>query len=128
MTQTQEEKNAPLATERVEQVLTRAGGQLGNLAGRTMLRLRQVAQTVREEADRMDAPASPHQSHNGRVQPVMERAEGLVDQLGQRVGRWALIGSIQARRLTARLQEEAEDIWVEAQDMHREWQGKREQV
>ena len=60
-------------------------------------------------------------SEPGRDQgarPTMERAEEMVDRLGQRAGQ---IGSEVAQRLlrlAARAREEAEDIWAEAQSMH----------
>ena len=50
------------------------------------------------------------QTQEEKAIPLMERAEVLADQLGQRVGRWVLLGSVQVRRMVARLQEEIEDI------------------
>jgi hypothetical protein len=53
----------------------------------------------------------------------MERAEEVVDRLGQRAGE---IGSQVGQcvlRLAARAREEAEDIWAEAQSMRRREQS-----
>ena len=44
-----------------------------------------------------------------------ERAEVLVDQWGERVGRFLSSAGYQLRRAAARAREEAEDIWAEAQ-------------
>lgn len=137
MTQTREREAAPLTTERAEQMLSRAGEQLGRLAGRATLRLRQTAQAFREEADHMDMSksASEHQSarprgrrNNRANQVTLEKAEELVDQLRQRVGHWTTTGGLQMRRALARLREDAEDMLVEAQNMRREREDKRKQA
>jgi hypothetical protein len=52
--------------------------------------------------------------------PSMERAEELVDRMGQQVGHWTFLAGQQIRRFVARAREEAEDIWAEAQSMRRE--------
>lgn len=46
-----------------------------------------------------------------------ERAEQVFDDAGQRVGQFALIAGQYLRQFTARAREEAEDIWVEAQNL-----------
>lgn len=130
MTQTQERETTPLAAEYVEQILTRAGGRLGTLAGQAMLRFRQATRAFRGEAIHMDVPSSARQAERaGRNATAnharMDKAEALVDQLGERVGHWALLSSLQVRQATARLQEEAEDMWVEAQELRNEWKEKR---
>jgi hypothetical protein len=53
MTQTQEKAADLSATDRAEQTLTRAGKQIGRLAGQATLRLRQATQAFREEADQL---------------------------------------------------------------------------
>lgn len=45
------------------------------------------------------------------------RAEEVFDDAGQRVGQFALIAGQYLRQFTARAREEAEDIWVEAQNV-----------
>jgi hypothetical protein len=128
MTQTQEKQDTPLTMERAEQMLTRAGGQVGILAGRAMQRFRQTTQAFHEGAGHMDMSASGHQvdpdATARKRQLAMKRAETLVDQLEQRVGYWAVLGSLQMTRTLAHVQEEAEDIWVEAQNMRYEWKSK----
>jgi len=46
-----------------------------------------------------------------------ERAEEVFDDVGQRVGQFALIAGQYLRQFAARAREEAEDIWVEAQNV-----------
>lgn len=129
MTQTQERETVVPATARAEQTLMRAGKQLGRLAGQTALRFRQAAQALHEEADQLDMPDSerqkPQTSPAQAGQPTLERAEALVDQFGQRVAAWTLGSNQSLQRTVARLREDVEDMWVEAQAMHKEWQDKR---
>ncbi len=49
--------------------------------------------------------------------PVTERAELLVDQLGQKLGQWSGTAGERLRRFWARAREEGEDMWAEAQDI-----------
>ena len=51
--------------------------------------------------------------------PATERAEEILTRSGERLGRWLAAASRQVRRAAALAREEAEDIWVEAQAMHR---------
>jgi hypothetical protein len=50
-------------------------------------------------------------------QSATARAERIFDDAGQRVGQFALIAGQYLRQFTARAREEAEDIWVEAQNV-----------
>jgi hypothetical protein len=57
---------------------------------------------------------------NGQDQrPPAERAEVLVDRMGERFGHFLSIAGHQLRKATARAREEAEDIWAEAQMIRR---------
>lgn len=51
--------------------------------------------------------------------PSAERAEEMLDQTGERLGRIAASFGVELRRSLSRAKEEAEDIWAEARDMHR---------
>ncbi|BCL81550.1 hypothetical protein ccbrp13_40150 [Ktedonobacteria bacterium brp13] len=133
MTQTREKDTILAAAERSEQILTYAGGRLGMLVGRATIRFRQAAQAFREEADHMDMPGLTSTQQAGRPasernadlnRSTMERAEELVGRIEQ----WAIVGSSQMKRAIARLQEDAEDMYVEAQDMHDKWKDTREQA
>jgi hypothetical protein len=56
--------------------------------------------------------------------PATERAEILVDQLGQKLGQWSGTAGERLRRFWARTREEGEDMWAEAQDIrHRNAAG-----
>lgn len=130
MTQVQEKE--PAITERAEQALSRVGERIGRLVGLTSLRIQQATQSLREEADRMDEPASVRHE-NGRKarkvsqsKPATARAEEMVDRLGQRMSYWTMVNGSQARRTMARLREDAEDMWVEAREMRNAWKGKHE--
>ena len=57
------------------------------------------------------------------ARPTMERAEEVVDRLGQRAGQIGSELSQRFLRLAARAREEAEDIWAEAQSMRRREQA-----
>ncbi len=54
---------------------------------------------------------------DAREQSATARAEEVFDDAGQRVGQFALIAGQYLRQFTARAREEAEDIWVEAQNV-----------
>jgi hypothetical protein len=58
----------------------------------------------------MNEPRSEHPQET-----PTERAEVLVDQWGERVGRFLSSAGYQLRKAAARAREEAEDIWAEAQ-------------
>ena len=49
--------------------------------------------------------------------PAMERAEELVDRLGERTAALASLAGLRLRKLAARAREEAEDVWAEAQSV-----------
>lgn len=50
-------------------------------------------------------------------QSATARAEEVFDDAGQRVGQFALVAGQYLRQFAARAREEAEDIWVEAQNV-----------
>jgi hypothetical protein len=60
--------------------------------------------------------------------PATVRAEVLLDQMGERVGRFLSTAGQEIRKATARAREEAEDIWAEAQNMRRSWETKPPEV
>jgi hypothetical protein len=49
----------------------------------------------------------------------MQRAEEVVDHLGERIGHYATVLGHGFLWLAARAREEAEDIWAEAQNIRR---------
>jgi hypothetical protein len=65
------------------------------------------------------AAISTREPNRADSRPAMERAEGLVDEWGERLGHVARQAGEQVLRLAARAREEAEDIWAEAQSIRR---------
>lgn len=56
--------------------------------------------------------------------PATVRAEVLLDQAGERLGRFFTAAGQEIRKATARAREEAEDIWADGQNMRRSWETK----
>jgi pyruvate/2-oxoglutarate dehydrogenase complex dihydrolipoamide acyltransferase (E2) component len=56
--------------------------------------------------------------------PATERAEELVDRMGESVGRFASFAGLRLLKVAALAREEAEDMWAEAQSLRRS-QGTR---
>jgi len=56
----------------------------------------------------------------GALSPqALQRAEELVDRMGERVAYYAAFLGAKIKEFAARLREEAEDIWAEAQSIRR---------
>lgn len=51
--------------------------------------------------------------------PATERAEQMLDRVGERVGRYASLAGLRLRRMAAVAREEAEDVWAEAESVRR---------
>jgi hypothetical protein len=87
---------------------------------------RSHATAERPQADR-SSPESVATEHNGAAQaaggaaqqPVMQRAEEAADRLAENIRHYASIVGLQILRFAARVKEEAEDIWAEAQSIRR---------
>lgn len=61
--------------------------------------------------------AARAQATDGQPQrPATERAEEMMDRVGEQLGTWTVRATTEIRRLLARAREEAEDIWAEAQN------------
>ena len=65
------------------------------------------------------APQANDRQPSKTSEDRMRRAEEWVDQIGARVGEVTAFLGHQLLRLGARVREEAEDIWAEAQDLRR---------
>jgi hypothetical protein len=59
----------------------------------------------------------PPGQENGPYQPATQRAEEMVDRMGQRLGSFTAMTGLQIQKSVALLREEAEDIWAEAQSI-----------
>jgi hypothetical protein len=105
-------------------------GQRQTLPNAVGGRLAAVGQGIGSFATRIrERTGQPGQPETGRTegagQPqVMQRAEGLVDEMGQRVGRGSSRVGLQMRKIAARMGEEVEDMWAEAQQIRSGSSGK----
>jgi len=66
-----------------------------------------------------NGPAQDGAAVEGQADERMARAEQMVDQLAEKVGRFTSVLGRRILWLGARLREEAEDIWAEAQSIRR---------
>ena len=126
VSQTQEDLSSGSATERAEALLGRMGRGLGVFAATTTQRVQRAATTVRERADQrsqaepvraekpgQSAAASPQPSESDEA--TMEKADELVSLMEFRIGHFASSMSRNIQKTAARVREEAEDMWAEAQ-------------
>ncbi len=126
MSQPQGEMPQQPATARAEELLERLGKQIGLFAGRAGQHIQSAATYIREEADRMDRPQTapgekPHSPPVARAnvtaQEASEKAEEMVDRVGQRLAHFTAAASRQIQKGVALAREEAEDMWAEAQNI-----------
>jgi len=121
MSQATEERSGQSATavERAEELISRVEQRIGALPSLIGQRAQQATTRIGEqvkqagthqEGEQAAQPAQPEQ-------PAMERADHVVDEMGQRVGLIAAIVSLQTRKITARVREDAEDMWAEIQQI-----------
>ncbi|HZS79149.1 MAG TPA: hypothetical protein VFA41_21235 [Ktedonobacteraceae bacterium] len=114
------------AVARAEAALDQLGRRIGLFAAQVNQRVQQAATSIREEADRMDQPQEDTQrssvepvAHVGDTSEVAsQKAEVIVDRLGQRLSLFAAQTSYQIQKAVARAREEVEDIWAEAENLH----------
>jgi hypothetical protein len=129
MSQAPGKQSGQPATERAEELWDGMGRRIGLFAAQAGQRMQHVAVSIREEADRMDQPSTvpgekSHSPAMARTEQqgklAMERAEDLVDRLGQRLGHFTALAGFQIQKATARMREEVEDMWAEAQNIRQE--------
>ncbi|QBD83078.1 hypothetical protein EPA93_46795 [Ktedonosporobacter rubrisoli] len=119
MSQAQGNSPDQSSTQRAEQVLTTLGHRIGFLAGMASQRVEQAIRSTRPQSHQQDS----HESHKPSSAPrakeampqAMTRAEELVQQAELDLGQWAAQLGLQSQRLTARIREDLEDIWADAQ-------------
>jgi len=116
---------AATTTERAEQALDTIGYQLGFLAGKASQRFEHAVSTARASAQHQ-APHTGKETHKEppsllpseeASQQAFARAEELVQIAEQRLGQWSAFLSSQSQRLVARMREDLEDVWAEAQHL-----------
>lgn len=133
----QGEQSPVSATMRAEELLDHTGQRLAIFVLQARQRLQETVSSIRTEADRMDQPSQQEEvraeTHNGVVHTDQRtplnnasnhasssettRAESIVDNWSQRISVTASVTSLHVQRLMARMREETEDIWAEAQDI-----------
>jgi hypothetical protein len=121
---TQEEK-AGWSVSRAEEALERAGQNFGFFAIRSRQRVQQTLASLRNSRGRQEASSqtegAPVPSSQGQTEEAasatMKRAEDLIDRVGGTAGLLATVVGLRLRRATARMREEAEDMWAEAQSL-----------
>lgn len=129
MSQASGEKSAQSATARAEELLDNMGRRIGLFAALAGQRIQNAATSIREEADRADQPSTAPGEKSSQPgvagaeekgKLTMERSEELVDNMVQRLSYAASLASLQILKAAARMHEEAEDMWAEAQNIRQE--------
>lgn len=126
MSQTPGEQSSQSAVARSEELWNRLGQRIGRFATLTSQRVQNATTSIREEADRIDQPeTAPGKKSTVPViaqaeesgQLATQKAEQMVDRTGQRINHFTAVSGLQVQKATARLREEAEDIWAEVQSI-----------
>jgi hypothetical protein len=129
MSQTSREQSDPPAAAQAEEQLEGLGRRIGFFTGSIGLRIQNAATAVREEANRTDQSNSTPGEKSGLPGPrltdekrkqAMQRSEEQVDLLAQRLSQFASRAGFQIQKAAARMREEAEDMWAEAQNIRQE--------
>lgn len=129
MSQTSRDKSGQPVTARADELLDSMGHRIGLFVARAGQRIQNAAASVREQADRMDQPDTAddeksHQPTTARAeekgQVAMEKSEELVDRMAQQLSIYTARAGLQIQKAVARMREEAEDIWAEAQHLRQE--------
>lgn len=115
------------AIARADESFEVIGQRIGLFAALTRQRIQQAIVTARAEADAMDhVQAKAHKStnsdavNNDRIQPALLRAEAVVDSTSKQLSNISKRALFQAQRFGAYLQEDIEDILVEAQHLRQQ--------
>lgn len=132
MSQTQGGSDKPPVV-RADEMLNNLGRRIGLFAGLAGHRVRSTAVNIREQTRRMDQPeatageksgqparAPAEESARPETEKATAKAEELVEAMAQRVGQFAALAGLQIQMTAARVREEAEDIWAEAQNIRDE--------
>jgi hypothetical protein len=125
------------AVERAEELIDRAGKSIGDFTALVGQRMQQAVTRVREQGaqtgatqeeksgqQKTEQTAEPDQQKTEQTaepgRPAMEKADEIVDDMGQRLSLVAAVTSLQTRKITARVREDAEDMWAEIQQIRHE--------
>lgn len=124
MSQTQERKTVQPPIVRSEELIDRMGQNIGSFAALTRQRLQQTAKrageklvpTLPAQKGEQGQPKQPEGKQMGGLpQAEMQRAEKLVDNMGERLGLLTSMVGLQVRKMAAYAREGTEDIVAEAQ-------------
>ncbi len=139
MSQTQGGSDKP-PVARADELLNNLGRRIGLFVGLAGQRIQGTAVNIREQTRRMEQPEAaagekPSQPARAReeesAQPGTEKAtakaEELVGDMTQRLGVFAALAGLQIQKTAARVREEAEDIWAEAQNIRKDQHNRNEQ-
>ncbi len=110
MNESQDTQAERPATERAEELIGRLGERVGQAAARARRSMERVA-AGRAEASMAEPDDVP---------PPPAPATGLSRSMGERVGRFLALSGRRIRTAAALAQEEAEDMWAEAQHIRNE--------
>ena len=111
------------AMQRAEGLVDQAGERVGHLAALALQRVQKWTHCNHEDAKVAPLPAlvKAKSVQAKDTEPdssaVFERAEGMVDRAGERVGHFAALLGQRLQTWGGRAREEAEDIWAEAQNI-----------
>jgi hypothetical protein len=138
MSQTPEERSGQPATavERAEELISRAEKSISAFPALIGRRAQLVTNGIRErgkqagmiqgekpnqpENVQTTEPGQPENTQTTQGQPAMEKADKIVDDMGQRLSLIAAVASLQTQKITARVRENAEDMWAEIQQIRHE--------
>jgi len=118
MSQATEERSGQSATavERAEELISHVEQRIGTLPALIGQRTQQATTRISEQVKHVGENQEGTQAAQPD-QPAMERADHLVDDMRQRMSFIAAIVSLQTRKITARVREDAEDMWAEIQQI-----------
>ena len=133
MDQSKDEQSVQPAVARAEDLIERAGFRIGLFAGLARQRMQSAPASLRTAFTRVSSQNGLHVVNRESAQPdrpateraveadrqTTEKAEVLVDRMGQRMNRVASLGGLYVLKAAAYVREEAEDIWAEAQSIRR---------
>jgi hypothetical protein len=134
MAQTPERTTVQPAIARSEEIIDRMGQSIGSFAALIRQRIQQTATRVeaglsptkiepttqreaakgRQPKQLIDKVAGGLASQGQLPQAELQRAEGIVDDMAQRLALLTSMVGLQIRKMAAYAREGAEDIWVEA--------------
>lgn len=129
MEHTSGEQPGQAATARAEALLDNLGYRISLFASQAAQRVQNVATAIRDRAEQMERPSTEpgERTHSPKIEGAEEqgeialvRAEDLVRRFEQQIGHYTSLASSYLQRQAARVREEGEDIWAEAQSICRE--------